>query len=73
VLERPGGSRRTLELTRLGKALVPTTIATDGETIRAVWTDLGDGWAYPKELVFERVFGPDWGPETIRLTKLAVE
>jgi hypothetical protein len=73
VLERPGGSRRTLELTRLGKALVPTTIATDGETIRATWADLGDGWAYPKELVFERVFGPDWGPETIRLTKLAVE
>ena len=43
-----------------------------GATSRAEFADAGNGWLVPVRMRFERVFGADWGPETVELKSVVV-
>jgi hypothetical protein len=65
--------RRTIEYGKLGGTLVPERIVTGEEELLAKFADLGGGWLLPASLEFRRVFGKDWGPETVTFKELKVE
>lgn len=66
------GLRRTLRYSAVGKRTLCTEMRTGDERVRATYRDAG-AFPFPTKLVFERVFGPDWGPETIRVSGVQVE
>lgn len=52
--------------------LVATRVQTGEEVLEASWSEVAKGRWLPTEFEFRKVFGPDWGPETIRLTSVQV-
>ncbi len=67
-----GGTRRKIGYTKVGAHVVPTSLRTGRETVTAKFQAFR-GWLIPVEFRFDKVFGEDWGPETLKLTKLKVE
>lgn len=50
-----------------GDRLLPERIDTGEESITARWHEVGKGLWLPVDIEFRRVFGRDWGPDTLRL------
>ncbi len=66
-----GGQRRTFEYRKFGDREAVTEITTGDEAVHVTLDDF-DGRLVPVKLRFERVFGRDWGPETIVFRGLTV-
>jgi hypothetical protein len=66
-----GGMRRTFGYARSGDRQAATAIATGEELVRITLAEV-DGHLVPVKLRFERVFGRDWGPETITFRNLRI-
>lgn len=71
-LREAGGRERHYEWNRVGGRDVPVRITTGREVLSATWQVIDADWVLPVELRFERVFGDDWGPETVRLRDVAL-
>lgn len=54
-------------------ALLPIERTSGEETLTIDWREVEDGWLLPARVRFEDVFGEDWGPETLELSKVEVE
>ena len=66
--------KRTYRYSQVEGVNIATEVRTGGETLRARYTKVGevDGepYLFPTEMRFERVFGDDWGPEVIKLSRV---
>jgi len=60
----------TIGYTRVGETWVASSLQRGGARVSARFQDAGGGRLVPVEMRFERVFGPDWGPETVTLADL---
>ena len=67
-----GGRHSFYEWQAVGAARVVGEVRSGGETLTARWRKVGHGVLFPSELRFEKVFGDDWGPETLRFTNVRV-
>lgn len=67
-LHMRSGLVRRFTWKELGKQLVPEKIETGEETITARWQEVGKGVLLPVDIEFRRVFGREWGPESLKLT-----
>ena len=66
-----GSVERRFTWTKQGEQRVVARVTTGEEVLSAKYVAVG-GWLLPSELELTRVFGPDWGPERIRLRELTL-
>lgn len=67
-----GGRHSFYRWQKVGAAFVVAEVRSGGETLTARFRDAGHGVLFPTELRFEKVFGADWGPETLKFTNVRV-
>jgi hypothetical protein len=66
-----GGRALRATWRKVGDHLVPARVQNGDEVLEARWRDVG-GVPFPSRLRFERVFGADWGPETLEFSKVRI-
>lgn len=64
------GLKRAYTWKEMSGRLVATKIQTGEETLSAQWKEVAPGWHWPVKVEFRRVFGRDWGPETLSFSAL---
>lgn len=60
----------TIGYARVGATWVANALKRGISQVTARFQDAGGGWLVPVEMRFERIFGPDWGPETVTLSEV---
>src|SRR5690606_2768273 len=60
----------TIGYERVGGTWIASSLTRGDARVTARFQAVGEGRLVPVEMRFERVFGPDWGPETVTLTDL---
>lgn len=65
-----GSPLRTLTYTEDRGHHLATRIQTGEEVVEIRFKAVDDGWMFPERVTLEKVFGDDWGPETLSFSKL---